>query len=237
MSISSREDANKYYQLINGLVDEYVESHKIRPSKLRSYFKPGGDKFTKFLKKNGLDNIRGANQVLNDVIDDRVSEEVDGVVTFETFKYFESDEFKINSMKECLYKGIDKSTISQEKILADYFDTNLSSIDIVDTHKHKFNVEDWEGDKKLVVIYSSEEFEIIRTNFKDYLFDEISNQKIEVGTFEIELKNLIDKKICDDKLEDKLSLNVTTDLISECLGESWEFETKESEHFIWVSVN
>lgn len=236
MSISSREDANKYYQLINGLVDEYVENHKIRPSKLRSYFKPGGDKFTKFLKKNGLDNIKGANQVLNDVIDDRVSEEVDGVVTFETFNYFESAEFKISSMKECLYKGIDKSTISQEKILADYFDTNLSSIDVVDTHKHKFNVEDWEGDKKLVVIYSSEEFEIIRNNFKDYLYDEISAKKIEVGSFEIELKNLIDKKNFDENLESKLNLNSTTELISECLGESWEFEAKESGYYIWVSL-
>ena len=45
--------------------------------------------------------------------------------SFETFKYFESEEFKINSMKECLYKAIEKSTLSQEKILADYFDTNL----------------------------------------------------------------------------------------------------------------
>ena len=51
MSISNREDANKYYQLINGLVDEYVENHKIRPTKLRSYFKPNGERFQKFLKK------------------------------------------------------------------------------------------------------------------------------------------------------------------------------------------
>ena len=26
MSISNREDANKYYQLINGLVDEYLDT-------------------------------------------------------------------------------------------------------------------------------------------------------------------------------------------------------------------
>jgi len=236
MSISNREDANKYYQLINGLVDEYVESHKIRPSKLRTYLKPNGERFQKFLKKNGLDAVKGANQVLNDVIDDRVSEEIDGVVTFETFKYFESEEFKIKSMQECLYKSIDKSTLEQEKILADYFDTNLSSIDVIDTYKHKFKLEDWEGEKKQVVIYSEEEFEVIKNNFIEYLFDEISKKKIEIGTFEIELESLINKETFENKLEDKFTKNVTADLISSCLGESWEFESKENSHYIWVNT-
>lgn len=236
MSISNREDANKYYQLINGLVDEYVESHKIRPSKLRTYFKPNGERFQKFLKKNGLDNIQGANQVLNDVIDDRVSEEVDGVITFETFKYFESEEFKISSMKECLYKAIEKSTLSQEKVLADYFDTNLSSIDIVDTYKHHFKLEDWEGDTKHVVIYSEEEFEVIKNNFVEYFFSEISKRKIEVGNFEIELENLIDKKMFFEKLENKLTKSETTDLIGTCLGEEWEFEGVSDNQFIWVKL-
>lgn len=234
MSISSREDANKYYQLINGLVDEYVENHKIRPTKLRSYFKPNGERFQKFLKKNGLDNIKGANQVLNDVIDDRVSIEKDGVASFEAFKYFESAEFKINSMKECLYKAIEKSTLSQEKILADYFDTNLSSIDIIDSDKHQFKVEDWDGDKKQVVIYSEEEFEVIKNNFVEFLFEEISKEKVTVGTFEIELESIINKETFESKLENKLTKQVTTDLISDCLGESWEFEGVSSDHFIWV---
>lgn len=234
MSISNREDANKYYQLINGLVDEYVENHKIRPTKLRSYFKPNGERFQKFLKKNGLDNIKGANQVLNDVIDDRVSIEKDGVASFEAFKYFESAEFKINSMKECLYKAIEKSTLSQEKILADYFDTNLSSIDIIDSDKHQFKVEDWDGDKKQVVIYSEEEFEVIKNNFVEFLFEEISKEKVTVGTFEIELESIINKETFESKLENKLTKQVTTDLISDCLGESWEFEGVSSDHFIWV---
>ena len=234
MSISNREDANKYYQLINGLVDEYVENHKIRPTKLRSYFKPNGERFQKFLKKNGLDNIKGANQVLNAVIDDRVSIEKDGVASFEAFKYFESAEFKINSMKECLYKAIEKSTLSQEKILADYFDTNLSSIDIIDSDKHQFKVEDWDGDKKQVVIYSEEEFEVIKNNFVEFLFEEISKEKVTVGTFEIELESIINKETFESKLENKLTKQVTTDLISDCLGESWEFEGVSSDHFIWV---
>jgi hypothetical protein len=234
MSISSREDANKYYQLINGLVDEYVESHKIRPSKLRTYLKPNGERFQRFLKKNGLDSVKGANQVLNDVIDDRVSEEVDGVITFETFKYFESDEFKINSMKECLYKGIDKSTIKQEKVLADFFDTNLSSVDVIDTHKHLFKIEDWEGDVKSVVIYSEEEFEVIKNNIIEHFLIEISKKKIEVGSFEIELVELIDKKSFESKLEEKLNKTETCEIVSQCLGNDWDFEGTSDDHFIWV---
>ena len=33
MSINSREDANKYYQVVNKLVDEYIDKWKIKPSR------------------------------------------------------------------------------------------------------------------------------------------------------------------------------------------------------------
>ncbi len=35
MSITSREDANKYYQVVNKLVDEYMDKWKIRPTNLK----------------------------------------------------------------------------------------------------------------------------------------------------------------------------------------------------------
>ena len=202
----------------------------------KTYLKPNGERFQRFLKKNGLENIQGANQVLNDVIDDRVSEEVDGVVTFETFKYFESSEFRISSMKECLYKAIEKSTLSQEKILADFYDTNLSSINVVDSDKHRFNIEDWEGDKKQVVIYSEEEYEVIRNNFMDFLFDEISQKKIDVENFEIELSKLIDKELFKSNLDELLTKNKTCDMISSCLGEDWDFDGSTENHFIWIKI-
>ena len=37
MSINNREDANKYYQIMNELVDEYIDKWKIRPAKLKKY--------------------------------------------------------------------------------------------------------------------------------------------------------------------------------------------------------
>jgi hypothetical protein len=117
MSINNREDANNYYKLINGLVDDYIDNHKIRPSKLSSYLKPGGQRFNKFLERNKLKDVKGAEIILKDVIEDRNHMESDGVITFESFKYFESNDFKISNLKECLYKGIDKADIKMEKIL------------------------------------------------------------------------------------------------------------------------
>ena len=49
MSISSREDANKYYQVVNKLVDDYMDKWKIKPTNLKRYLKTGSDKFEKFI--------------------------------------------------------------------------------------------------------------------------------------------------------------------------------------------
>ena len=119
MSINNREDANKYYQLINNLVDDYIDGHKIRPSKLRSYLKPGGQRFNKFLERNKLKDIKGAEVILKDVIEDREHMEKDGVLAFESFNLLESAEWKIASLKQCLYKGVDNSDLKSEKVKDD----------------------------------------------------------------------------------------------------------------------
>ena len=118
--------------------------------------------------------------------------------------------------------------------MADFFDTNLSSIDVVDTYKHLFKVEDWDGDIKSVVIYNEEEFEVIKVNFIDHFFTEISEKKVEVGSFEFELKGLIDKKTFETKLEEKMSKTQTTELVEVCLGAGWNFEGVSEGNFIWV---
>jgi hypothetical protein len=142
MSIKSREDANKYYQLVNELIDEYMDRGKIRPSNLKRYLQPGGERFKKFLTRNKLNEITGIERILSDVIEDRANMESDGVLTFESFKFFESDVFKTSSLKQCFYKGLEKADIEMEKALADFFDTNLGSIDVVDSDKHVFFIDD-----------------------------------------------------------------------------------------------
>ena len=181
MSINNREDANKYYQQINELIDDYMDKWKIRPSNLKRYLQPGSERFTKFLHRNNLKEVNGIDRVLSDVIEDRVNMESDGVLTFESFKYFESNEFKTASMKECLYKGIEKADINLEKTLADVFDTNLGSIDVVDSDKHIFKVNDWNNNDVNVLIYSKEDLNIIKNNMVDFMFEELKTKKILLG--------------------------------------------------------
>jgi hypothetical protein len=235
MSINNREDVNKYYQIINGLLDEYTEQHKIRPSNLKRYLQPGSERFSRFLEKNKMKDIKRADVILKDILDDREAMEKDGVITFESFKVFESSEFKIHSMKECLYKGIEKSTQKMEKVLADYFDTNLGHIDSVDSDKHIFKISDWEKQDCNVIIYSLEEINVIKYNMFDHLYDEISKSKFEIVTdISIELSRLIDKDIFESKLSDIFTEDKLIKTITDCLGD-YKFEKESNDYFIWIS--
>ena len=235
MSISNREDVNKYYQILNELVDEYTEKNKIRPSNLKRYLQPGSERFSRFLEKNKMKDIKRADVILKDILDDREAMEKDGVITFESFKIFESSEFKIHSMKECLYKGIEKSTQKMEKVLADYFDTNLGHIDSVDSDKHIFKISDWDKQDCNVIIYSKEEVDVIKYNMFDHLYDEISKSKFEIVTdISIELSRLIDKDIFESKLSNIFTEEKLIKTITDCLGD-YKFEKESNDYFIWIS--
>ena len=237
MSINSREDANKYYQVVNKLVDEYIDKWKIKPTNLKRYLKNGSDKFEKFINRNGLKDINGIKQVINDVIEDRVHMESDGVLTFESFKVFESDEFKITSIIQCLYKGLGKTDIKAEKFLADHFDANLSQIDIVDTDKHMFKISNWENEDLLVIVYNKDEFDIIKENMKEYLYEELLKQQIDliVGV-SLRLNTLVDKDKFYTDIESKLSDSLITDLINDSLEMNYtkfDFE-KNDDYYLWI---
>jgi hypothetical protein len=236
MSISSREDANKYYQVVNSLVDEYIDKWKIKPTNLKKYLKAGSDKFEKFIERNGLKDVNGIKQVIKDVIEDRVHMETDGVLTFESFKVFESDEFKITSLIQCLYKGIGKTDIKTEKFLADHFDANLSQIDIIDSDKHMFKIKNWENEDLLTIVYNKDEFDIIKENIKEYLLDELIKKDVDliVGV-SVKLESLIDKEKFESEIESKLTDKVITDLINDSLESNYtkfEFE-KTDNYYLW----
>ncbi len=236
MSINTREDANKYYQLINGLIDDYIDNHKIRPSKLRTYLKPGGQRFNKFLERNKLKDIKGAEIILKDIIEDREYMETDGVITFESFNLLESTEYKISTLKQCIYKGIEKADINMEKKLADYFDVSLSAIDVIDSDKHEFKVEDWKNDDWKVVIYSEEELELIKENIIDHLIDELENKEIElISGIKIKISSLIEKEKAINNLSEALNSNKLREIISEVLGDEWSFEKEINKFFVWIS--
>lgn len=233
MSIKSREDANKYYQIVNELVDEYMSKGKIRPSNLKRYLQPGSERFKKFLIRNKLNEITGIDRVLSDVIEDRANMESDGVLTFENFKFFESDEFKIASMKQCLYKGIEKADLNMEKVLADIFDTNLGSIDIVDSEKHCFKIEDEEE----VFIYSKEDISVIGLNIIDHLYDELCKKEVVLADdISINLSDLVGKESFEKKMHDFFTEEFLLKLIGKLLDSEYYKEGEsvgKGDHFVW----
>lgn len=233
MSIKSREDANKYYQIVNELVDEYMSKGKIRPSNLKRYLQPGSERFKKFLIRNKLNEITGIDRVLSDVIEDRANMESDGVLTFENFKFFESDEFKIASMKQCLYKGIEKADLNMEKVLADIFDTNLGSIDIVDSEKHCFKIEDEEE----VFIYSKEDISVIGLNIIDHLYDELCKKEVVLADdISINLSDLVGKESFEKKMHDFFTEEFLLKLIGKLLDSEYYKEGEsvgKGNHFVW----
>jgi hypothetical protein len=232
MSINNREDLNKYYDIINELVDEYIDKWKIRPSRLKKYLKPGTKRFQNFLNRNNLSEVNGSDRILRDIIDDRTSMEKDGILTFESYKLFESDNFEIKSLEECLYKGVEKADLKMEKVLADYFDTNLSSISIDNSEKHIFKVDTWSSEKK-VIIYSKEEIDLIKENIFEHLYKELSNRNVDlVDGVSIGLNDLIGEDKFENKLESIFTKDFTIKMVSKLLN--YKFESEKSDHFIWV---
>ena len=247
MSINNREDANKYYHEINKLVDDYMESGKIRPSNLKNYLKPGSDRSKKFLARNNYKEVVGIDQVFSDVIEDRVNMERDGVLSFENFKFFESDEFKFSSLTQCLYKGVGKADRDMEKTLANVFKTDLGSLDSEsdenldsylssvrgeDTYKHLFKIDDW-GKNIETVIYSKEDLDIIYLNVVEYLYDEFQKKEIEiVPGIKIALNNMIDKSGFEKGMHLYFEEDVYLNLVGSLL--KMEFHKKVGEYYIWV---
>ena len=233
MSINNREDANRYYQVINGLVDDYIDKWKVRPSNLKRFLQPGSERFNKFLERNKLKDIKGAAIILKDIIEDRDSMEQDGVITFESFKMFESEEFKIHSMKQCLYKGIEKATQNMEKVLADHFDTNLGDIDIIDADKHIFKINDWNNHDVEVVIYSKEELDVIENNIVDHLYSELSKSKITLTeNISIELSDLVKRDVFESKMLSFFTEEFLIKTICDLLG--GEYQKSETSNFICI---
>mgnify|MGYP000497149064 CR=1 FL=1 len=233
ISINNREDANKYYQQVNELIDDYMDKWKVRPSNLKRYLPRGSERFNKFLHRNNLKEVNGIDQVLSDVINDRVNMVKDGVLTFENFKFFESDEFKVSNLKQCLYKGIEKADLNMEKVVADVFDTNLGSIDVVDSGKHIFKVNDWNGKDINVLIYSKEDLELIKSNLVDCLYDELTSKKVLLGgLIDVSLVDFVSQDGFTTMMNDQLSGDGLNDIISQLL----EMEVYESfnGYQIWI---
>lgn len=214
--IKSSEDLNNYYNLVNQYVDEYVNNWKIKPNNLKNYLLGNKSRLVRFLEKRGLKDINNINRVLIDVIEDRIAIFNDGVLTFENFKLFESEEFKIVEVRECLYKGLGKATIEHEKILADEYDVSLSEIDILSSDRRHFKVYEDE-----VIVYTKEDIKIISENIKRLSFDKIlkSSISIQLGEIkEISIENFIDSNKLESYVENMLDISLINKIIRDIIN-------------------
>lgn len=229
--ISNREEANHYYGVVNQILDSYISKNKIKPSRLKKYLNT--TKINKLIEKNDLKEIDGIRKVFNDVIDDLESMEKDGVMKFENFLYLESEEIKISSIKQCLYKGVPKSELKHEKALADILDVSLGHIEVVDADKHIYKIDSFEKSK--AVVYSDDDIEIIRDNIIEFCYKELSNKKVEiVDDITIDLGNLIDKDAYMGKLKDMFNESFTKKIIHSLLN---GYQEKDSHGYhVWVDA-
>jgi hypothetical protein len=235
MSINNREDVNKYYKIVNELVDDFMVNGKIKPSSLKRYLKPE-KKFKNFLKKNNLSSVNGIEKVLSDVIDSRVNMESDGVIKFESFKIFESDEYKLLTLGECISKGVGKTDINEEKFLADYFDTNLGYIDIIDSERHLYKINSWEKETE-VIIYSKEDFEIIYHNIIDFLINDFLKKETDLTTgVRISLDKTVDISKLKTELEKNVNIDKVCNIIKSYLNDEYDYLDLDN-YIIFIKID
>ena len=224
----NKKELTTKYKEVNNIINDYIDKWKIKPTRLKKYLKPGSKRFENFLNRNSLTPLDTYSIILKDVIEDRVSMEKDNILTFESYKIFESN---IEDIKQYIYNGLDLADIKMEKVLADKFDTNLSDISIKDAEKHIFNVDSWNGESK-VVIFSNEDIEIIKENIFNYLYQKVENKKIElIENISINLSEIVDEKIFYNKIEKIFDRELTFSFLSDLLN--LEYKGKFNNHFIW----
>ena len=164
--ITNREEANQYYKKVNELVDEYITKWKVRPSEIFHYFKRNMESF---LESSGLSDVEGIKRVVDDVLEHRKHMELDKVMKFESF----------NKLNEGVI-NIGNATVEHEKVLADFYNTSLGHIDIIDDDIHLYKVNDF-GKKVTAVIFSDGELKKIRENIISQLVEETKKRVLSVS--------------------------------------------------------
>lgn len=212
--ITDRATANRYYSVVNELIDEYIDKWGINPVNLLKYLKMGSTNYERFLKRNRLENIKGIHIVIKDILEDRVSIAKDAPVM--TFENFQENDTPIKRVQDCFLVGIEPADLSLEMLISDEFDVNLSDVDSIDSKAHLFEVEDWNGNRYQVKIYKLDEYEVIKHNFVEYYNLLVLRKKLSISDIDIDLSGVVDT----DKFKEKFSGKLTDEFICKNLSKS-----------------
>jgi len=199
--MSNREDINKYYDLVNKYIDEYIVNHKITPSNLKKYFGKSA-KVDLFLKKYKLEDVDGIKKIVSDVLEDRHASEKDGIMKFEKFILKENFGDIV----------IEESDIEYEKVLADVYHTSVGHVNVIDEKKHTYGVNDF-GQEKSVAIYSNKDMEDLKSSLIPILIKSFESQSISLDRVNIGLET-------GEKVRTNISLGLGDVISKEKLSEN-----------------
>ena len=100
-----------------------------------------------------------------------------------------------------------------------------------------FKISNWENEDLLLIVYNKDEFDIIKENIKEYLYEELLKQQIDlIGEVSLKLNTIIDKDKFNTDIESKLTDNLITDLINDSLEMNYtkfDFE-KTDDYYLWI---
>lgn len=201
IEIKSREDANKYYKLVNKLVDEFVDKTKARPIEAYNYIKRNKNKF---LERNELSEINGIEKILMDIIQHRKSLQMDKIITFENY----------NSIFENI-GDLKSKNIYKEKVLADFFHISSGHVDAINQDLNIYKIKDFDNEF-MVCILSDYDVSILKNNLKKLLTKRISDQNFNIdemtGEFlqndsQIKFSDLVDDTKLSNLLDNLIDLD------------------------------
>ncbi len=225
--MKTREELNKYYELVNQYIDAYLDEWGIKPSKLKKYLSKS--RVDSFLEKNGLSDINLIGRVIDDIIDDRVSMELDQIMTFEGFiaESIENNEIDI-------YSNLPNAGLEHEKILADAFDTSLSRVNVTNPSKHIFSVDGILSDSDCIV-FTKDDMVAITENMKDMVKESVKTSKVKVDGFSVELE--LSKFLDENKLAQYCEEFLTHEKVTEVLKGILECDDVKKTESGFIGIN
>ena len=218
--ISNREEANNYFKVINNAVNKFSEETKSRPSEMHRYLYRNGKSF---LKRLGLDEVEGIQGVLSDVLLHKKHLEEDKIITFESFS-------KVN---EGLL-NISSPDVNYEKVLADFHNTSLGHIDLIDSGIHLYRVNDF-GKVVHSIIFTKEDINNVKGQLCKLISDEVLGKSFvinSVGNVSVSdtrfwLSEIVENGILQEQIQSKVSLKMVVSFICDSINSV----TIESEMF------
>jgi len=215
--ISNREEANKYYKLVNNAINDFMGETKARPSEVHKYLTKNG---VKFLKKLELSDVEGIDSVLNDVLLHRRHMEDDKIITFESFSKLNESSINVGS-----------PSVEHEKILADVFNTSLGHIDVLDPQLHLFKISDF-GKDVYAVIFNESEISKIKEDLIIKIKDEVTSKVMnvsDVGGVDISpIKFWLSDILDETKLSESINSKISSDLVFDFIKSSFSNEVSLS---------